>query len=470
MMIVVGSGIAGLSSAVFLKKEGYNVKVISKDVDGGSTPIAKGGMAVAISRDDSPIIHAEDTLKTGDGMCDVKTVEYVTSKAKEAVENLIKLGFEFDKGLRLEGGHSKRRVMHKTDETGRELYFFLLKKAKEMGIPIIEDTLLSLKVKDGKVKSLVLRSGEVEEDKVILATGGYGFLFKFTSNQPTNTGDGMAVAFRSGAYLSDMEFVQFHPTVTALDGEVFLMTETLRGEGAVLVNSKGERFTLKYDSRGELAPRDVLSRAIYIEYEKGNEVFMDLSGIECFEQKFPVVNAYLKRHGLTPKDKIKVFPGAHFVDGGIRVNIRGETNVVGLYAVGEVSDTGLHGANRLASNSLIEGLVFGYNISNYVDKWEGLGDPEDGIIERVNLSNGGKTISVDRIREINWSYLGVIRNGEKLKLASNIYSAIPSCPSEESNAMLVSALMARSALMREESRGNHYREDFPEKAKSWEGK
>ena len=467
MIYIIGSGIAGLSAAISLKLSGHKVTVISKKIDGGSTPIAKGGVAVAIGPDDSPELHAEDTIRVGDGLCDVKTVRYVTSEGKHAVETLESWGFQFDKGLRLEGGHSRRRVMYKTDETGGEIFKFLLKKAKCLGIPIIEDKVTDLIVKDNTVKGFITASRGIIDDaeKVVLATGGYSYLFKYTSTQSTNIGEGIAMAFKAGAIIGDMEFVQFHPTVANLDGETFLMTETLRGEGAKVINEKGERFLFNYHPKGELAPRDILSRAIYIEMLKGHKVYMDLREIEDFEKKFPVVSAYLARHGKDPKkDLIPISPAAHFVDGGVRVNIRGETSVRNLYAIGEVSDSGLHGANRLASNSLLEGLVFGVNLPNYIDlSWEGI-STDDGIVTSIKLVNDSQaSLSLEEVRELNWENLGIIRNHEKLSKLTSLYY-----PSENRPEILVSYLTALAADMRTESRGNHYREDYPYKDPRWE--
>ncbi|MGC9225890.1 L-aspartate oxidase [Caldivirga sp.] len=473
MIYVIGDGIAGLTAAISLKLHGYDTVVITKDVYGGSSYVSKGGIAAALSSDDSPELHAEDTVRVGDGLCDVNAVNYFVKEASYAIDTLVKWGFRFDEDLRLEGGHSRRRIHHKTDETGRELTSFLLKKAGDLGISIVKDRVLSLIVRDGKLRGFITESRGLVGDAnaLVLATGGYAYLWQYSSNPPTNMGDGIAMAFRAGALVSDLEFVQFHPTVTIINGETMLLSETLRGEGAILIDNNGVRFTFNYHKDGELAPRDVLARAVYTEIMKGRKVYMVFSNIKDFERKFPGVNKFLRRHGLSINSKIPVFPGAHFTIGGIRTNVKGETNIVDLYAIGEVSDTGFHGANRLASNSLLEALVMGINLPNYVNEpWEGP-STSDGKLINLKVPNGSSSLSIDEIRRINWELIGIVRHGEGLQRAMRMYAYHDMYSgTEESNAILLSYLTALSALIREESRGVHYRNDYPNRDSRWENK
>lgn len=450
MIVVMGSGIAGLSAALSLAMAKYEVVVVTKSVAGGSTPIAKGGIAAAIGRDDSPEVHFQDTVKTGKGLCDETSVRYFTHLGVKAVQTLMDLGFRFDMELWLEGGHSRRRVLHKTDETGGEIHKFLYHKVLEYNVRIVEATLLGIKVSQGRAKGVVTDKGEIEAEKVVIATGGYNYVFKYSTSFG-NVGEGIARAFEAGALVADMEMVQFHPTVTE-DG--FLMTETLRGEGAMLVNDKGERFAFKYDERGELAPRDVLARAIYLEYMRGNQVFLDLSPVKNLKERFPVVYRYLATHGL--KDRVKVVPAAHFTIGGILTNFKGQSSVENLFAVGEAADTGFHGANRLASNSLLEGLVMGLNLAEFVeDDWSGPKLRNDVVVE-VTLRERN-SVSLEEVREGNWRHLGIVRNGAELMEWLKELEGRTAQPWG-----LVSFLATYGALIRCESRGVHYREDCPE--------
>ena len=290
---------------------------------------------------------------------------------------------------------------------------------------------------------------------MVLATGGYNSIFKFATSRG-NLGEGIASAFLAGAAVADMEFVQFHPTVTE-DG--FLMTEALRGEGAKLINDKGERFAFAYDQRGELAPRDVLARAVYTEYLKGNEVFLDLSEVRELDKRFPVVSDYLRKRGLGTR--VKIVTAAHFTIGGVLTNAKGQTTLENLFAIGEAADTGLHGANRLASNSLLEGLVMGLNISDFIeDDWTGPKLKGNDLIEiEVRRAEG---LDLDSVKEGNWRHLGVIREGKSLGEWLKVLK------DRHGNAWsLVSYLATYSALMRRESRGSHYRSDYPQQDDSF---
>ncbi|MEM0173564.1 MAG: FAD-dependent oxidoreductase [Sulfolobaceae archaeon] len=467
MVIIIGAGIAGLSAAISLRKAGYSVKVIYETLF-NSSYYSKGGIAAARSPDDSPELHKLDTISVCEELCDPKVVDYFTKRAVEVVEELEKLGFKFDKELRLEGGHSRRRVHSVGDSTGRALLNFFINKVRELEIPLIQDRVIKLIVKDAKVKGILTENHvQVEDSRVVIATGGYSSLFSLSTNLNSSYGEGIAIAFREGTLISDMEFVQFHPTAAIVNNQVILITETLRGEGAEVINQNGERFLFKYHKRGELAPRDILARAIYEEILRGNKVFIDARKVKDVKEKFPDLYNILLKNGINLlKDLIPIYPAAHYTIGGIRVNYRGESNIYGLYAIGEVSDTGFHGSNRLASNSLTECLVQGFSLPLYIDSWEGL-YINDGEIYYYT-PHYGKDCNLGEIREINWRYLGIIRNGSGIKEALNYYHECNTIGNNRSsNAALVSSLLALSALYREESRGVHYRSDFPLKSEKF---
>jgi L-aspartate oxidase len=452
-----------MSAAISLKMRGFRVRILTKQ-ERGSTYWAKGGMASAVSEDDSAELHIKDTTEVGGGLCDERVVRHLVSLAPKAVEELKGWGFRFDRDLRLEAGHSRRRVLHVGDETGRALWDFLFRKVKELKIPLALDRLVKIKVIDGKVKGVYTeRGGFLEVEKVILATGGFAHLFSNTSNPPSSTGEGIAIACRAGAVISDMEFVQFHPTATKIGPQTLLLSETLRGEGARIVDQNGRRFVLDFDDRGELAPRDILSRIIYSHLLAGNRVFLDWSEIEDFHRKFPSLSLSLRDNG---SKRVEIFPVAHFTIGGIRVNERGESSVEGLYALGEVSDTGLHGANRLASNSLMEGLVMGVTIGDHIDQWVGLN--LDGQEFRTVVLTRGIKPGLERLRRDNWLHAGIVREGSMLRKYLNQLGDYDTCSlDEESNASLVSRMMVEAALLREESRGVHFRADFPNPDDGW---
>src|SRR5262245_14881108 len=382
--IVLGSGVAGLRAAIELARDG-RVAVLTKDrLDESNTEYAQGGVAVAMSDDDEISLHFEDTLKAGAGLCDEQAVRVLVEEGPRYITELIEWGARFDREggalqFTQEAAHSRRRILHANgDSTGREIVRALIAHArKQSNIELVAHAAtIGLIVEDGRCMGVrfidpnesLLR--EMHARSIVLATGGAGQIFAQTTNPSIATGDGMAMAYAAGAVMCDMEFVQFHPTALALDGAPrFLLSEALRGEGAILRNHEGEAFAGRYDERGELAPRDIVARAIVAEIERTGArhlgrywMYLDLTHLKAdfLRERFPNIFETCLRYGLDlTKDQLPVSPAAHYVMGGVRTDTRGRTTLAGLYAAGEVACTGVHGANRLASNSLLEGLVFG---------------------------------------------------------------------------------------------------------------
>src|SRR5215211_4523359 len=378
--IVVGSGIAGLRAAVEMASSGARVTVLTKDrTSESNTEYAQGGIAVALSEEDEVALHEEDTLNAGAGLCDARAVRVMVEDGPRYIQELISWGTEFDReGGRLvftrEAAHSRRRILHAHgDSTGREIVRSLIARARaEREIAFVAHAATeSLIVQDERVcgvrylDPLVRASRELRARAVVLASGGAGQVFLHTTNPQVATGDGMAMAYAAGAELADMEFVQFHPTALSVEGAPrFLLSEAMRGEGGVLRNSDGERFMERYDERLELAPRDIVSRSIVAEMRRtgSRNVFLDMTALDAdfLRMRFPKIDETCKAFGLNiATSQLPVSPASHYSMGGVRTDLWGRTTIPGLYAAGEVSCTGVHGANRLASNSLLEGLVFG---------------------------------------------------------------------------------------------------------------
>src|SRR5919199_194098 len=378
--IVIGSGIAGLRAAIEIARQGAHVTVLTKDrTHESNTEYAQGGIAVALSDEDEVALHEEDTLNAGAGLCDERAVRVMVEDGPSYIQELIDWGTEFDReGGRLvftrEAAHSRRRILHAHgDSTGREIVRALIARARaEREIAFVAHAATeSLLVVDGRVRGvryldpLVRAPRELWARAVVLASGGAGQVYLHTTNPPVATGDGMAMSFDAGAELSDMEFVQFHPTALNVEGAPrFLLSEALRGEGGVLRNAAGRRFMPRYDDAAELAPRDVVTRSIVAEMERTatRTVFLDMTAFDAayLRRRFPKIYSTCLRHGLAlAQEPIPVSPAAHSIMGGVRTDLEGRTTLPGLYAAGEVACTGVHGANRLASNSLLEGLVFG---------------------------------------------------------------------------------------------------------------
>ncbi|MCG9127293.1 L-aspartate oxidase [Candidatus Poribacteria bacterium] len=514
-VLIVGSGAAGLRAAL-AASENVDVILITKTTIKESNSIyAQGGIAVAMNIDDTIDLHVEDTCNAGCGLCDESAVETMVSEGIPRVSELVDWGANFDWEGTLprftqEAAHSRKRIVHKGDATGRETTDVLIQKVLENDrIQVISnafatDFITSIdNTANGKQKVChgvsVILNGEVKHlfaKATILASGGLGRIYPCTSNPEVATGDGFAAAWRAGCNMIDMEFVQFHPTTLYLDNAPsFLISEAVRGEGGRLVNIIGEQFMDKYHERGELAPRDVVSRAIQNEmYLTGFPcVYLDITykTKDYIIERFPTIYETTKKYGLDISiDLIPVRPGAHFMMGGVQTNIETETNIKGLYACGEVACTGVHGANRLASNSLLECLVYGVragkNAAEYASTILSSNIPELEIIsdkhvsEHIPFNSDLDIHSVkDAIRETLWENVGIERSEEGLEITlqdleiigSEIgYNYSMSEPLltnnidyfETINMLSTAWLITKSALIRTESRGGHYRDDYPE--------
>ncbi|MCB4204915.1 L-aspartate oxidase [Deferribacterales bacterium Es71-Z0220] len=493
--IVLGSGVAGLRAAVELSKQG-SVGIITKSFLGESnTEYAQGGVAVVLSDDDDIYLHYEDTIKAGDGLCDKDAVMTLVEEGPKYIKELIQMGAMFDMhgdhlSFTREAAHSVNRIIHaKGDATGHEIVRALKEYVSKIeNIDKVENYFIVDLIKCGNKICGVVAINENENSfhyfyskAVILATGGAGRLFERTTNPEVATGDGMAIAFRANATLKDMEFFQFHPTGLHIEGApAFLLSESMRGEGAVLRNIHKERFCHNYHEQGELAPRDIVSRAIFFEMQKTNSkfVYMDLTHIDSnyLKNRFPKIYSTCLNYGIDiTKDLIPVSPAAHYYMGGIETDIWGRTNIYGLYACGETACTGVHGANRLASNSLLEGVVFGARSAKaaIIDtKYDEPLKPVAPTTEKMDQSIDYKALKTE-LQRVMWENVSVIRNEKSLNTAINFIdkylnqflNATPfdRYSGEVRNMFVVGKLMAEAALARKGSRGGHFRDDYPEK-------
>ncbi|MEO2068375.1 MAG: L-aspartate oxidase [Desulfurobacteriaceae bacterium] len=479
--VIVGSGAAGLFCAITLSKLGLKVCVLTKETaDTGSTKLAQGGVAVALSKEDSPELHFSDTVKAGAGLVKTKTARILVEEGVKRVIDLIRMGANFEKeenGLlkfTKEAAHSVARIVYYKDKTGEEVERALLENYNQDLIEFAQ--VKELIVKDNRCYGVIY-----EKDGIIqaiyapitaIATGGAAGIYLKNTNPPTSTGDGIAIALRYGAKLQDLEFVQFHPTAFCDDSDCFLISEAVRGEGAILVDENGRRFMGDYHHLWELAPRDVVTRAI--ETQKricGGNVYLDFrpiesKGIDIFK-RFPTITSELLEKGLNPKkDLIPITPVAHYYIGGIAVDSFGRTSIEGLFAVGEASCTGVHGANRLASNSLLECFVFGERTAYGVYRdWQYL--HQDFCPVKLELKEkepiNKKEYSFKDVQDIMWNYVGIVRNAKSLTKAIDKLSEIANSNSswQVRNSATLGLAIAISAMRREESRGGHYRSDFP---------
>jgi L-aspartate oxidase len=491
--LVVGGGIAGLSAAIRLANVGTVLVVTKEELAESNTAYAQGGIAVAMGGVEDVRLHLEDTVNAGDGLVDREAARVLVEQGPARVEELLAWGTGFDREdgqlMRTrEGAHSLSRILHANgDATGREIAVSLLRHVR--GIERIElmewATTVDLLVAGGRVVGVSLLDGEgglrtVRSRAVLLASGGAGQVYSDTTNPAVATGDGIAMAYRAGAEVSDMEFYQFHPTAFSVAGAPrFLLSEALRGEGAWLVNSKGERFMERYHPLLELAPRDVVARAIAKEGLEG-EVYLDMRHVRGVDlaARFPGISRFLAGYGLElGRDLVPVRPAAHYLMGGVRTDVHGRTSLPGLFAAGEVACTGVHGANRLASNSLLEGLVFGALAAEAMEGQLVLGSGElvasAGVPPEAAMTGEAETERwIAELRALMWRDAGLLRDKAGLErarrgleeLAVTMPRGLFRRGVEARNLHLVAGLIVTAALGREESRGAHYRNDFTERS------
>ena len=490
--LVVGSGIAGLNFALKVAKYGRVTIVTKKEIMESNTNLAQGGIAAVTQKNDSVQLHIEDTLNVGSGLSNKRIVKLLAEKGPEAIRNLLLFGVNFDKEneelhLTTEGGHSMARVLHSGDSTGKEIEQAMTKRIRENeGIKVFENCVaIDLILKNRRcigARILDRKNREVcgiFARATILATGGIGYLYQNTTNPEIATGDGIAIALRAGAKIEDMEFVQFHPTtLNKLGAPHFLISEALRGEGAILVNDSGERFMLDYDSMGDLAPRDIISRTIFNELKNG-AVYLDIrhKGKSFILDRFPMIHQECLKYDIDiTEDLIPVSPAAHYICGGIKTNEYGETTIANLLAFGECTCTGVHGANRLASNSLLESVVFSslgaQRAKNCLNnKIEAPLQHKETVFFNVDAQELNYIKA--ELRTAMWDYVGIIRTEENMSLMLNKIehlnrrldtfsgNGVNTLFLEIKNMVTIANLVTKAAHIRKESRGTHFREDYP---------
>ncbi|ULL13338.1 L-aspartate oxidase [Paenibacillus sp. H1-7] len=493
-VMVIGAGIAGLFTAIKASESHKVLMVTKKSLLDSNTRYAQGGIAAVISDEDSPAYHIQDTLMAGAGLCSPSAVDVLVHEGPAGVQDLIRMGTQFDLedgefALTKEGAHSQRRILHAHgDATGAEIVRALSEKTKQdPNIEVWDDHfVIDLITENGECFGALVQKPDghkvfVRANATILCTGGAGQLFRYTTNPDIATADGVAIAYRAGALVQDMEFVQFHPTALCYPGAPrFLVSEAVRGEGAILRNINGERFMERYDPLLELAPRDIVARAIVNEMEltKSTFVYIDFTheSEETVKHRFPTIYEFCLNYGLDlSSDWIPVAPAAHYMMGGVHTDLYGETEVRRLFACGEVSSTGVHGANRLASNSLSEAIVFGRRIVERIQQLEPLQYTPAVSGDCTARTEHAKQPIVEKklkLQKVMLRYAGLKRTAsglekghEELKRQLSIFDTCLSKREEYefANMLTCALLTTQAAIIREESRGGHYREDFPQK-------
>ncbi len=502
--IIIGSGIAGLFSALLAKDIGKVLIITKSDINASNTKYAQGGIAASIGHQDSPDLHFQDTMAAGAGLCDPAAVRVLADEAAESIADLIRLGVPFDTvngeiALTREAAHSVPRILHAGgDATGEHIETTLSQQVERSHIKILEYCLaVEVLLGEGRilgVRVLDIRSGSMEEFEcrfLILATGGAGKLFKYTTNSEIATGDGIPLAYQAGAEIIDMEFFQFHPTAVRLPGvPPFLISEAVRGEGGILRNVEGDAFMSNYAQEAELAPRDIVARAIVAEMKKtgSDRVFLDVTHLSSrlITTRFPTIYSFCLSHGLDiTKGLIPVAPAAHYMMGGVKTNTWGETNIPGLFADGETACTGIHGANRLASNSLLETLVFARRI---LERTRGMLSSESALTS-MPASSGAirlperpkarsrRSPTISNLQALMWDCVGIVRSKDPLSECVTTLAAwekilkgkpVDRASGELTNLVMTGRFIAEAALIREESRGAHFRNDFPQPDPVWQ--
>src|SRR3954470_23391718 len=489
--LVIGSGVAGLHTAWRASQHGEVLLLTKRSLFDSATAYAQGGIAAALGAGDSPKLHRQDTLAAGAALCDAAAVQVLVEEGPARVRELQTAGAEFDLDpagellLGREAAHSTNRIVHAHgDQTGAEVARTLIARVRaSKRIKVLEHTrVLDLIVSRGACvgvhASVKGKAVDILAEGTVLATGGCGQVFRYTTNPVVATGDGFAIAHRAGVTLADMEFVQFHPT--ALDtpeNPLALISEAVRGEGALLVNEHGDRFMVKEHKLAELAPRDVVARAIFRQ-QKTSRVYLDARKLgRGFAKRFPGIFALCGARGIDPrKDLIPVTPAAHYMMGGIVTDLIGHSTMPRLYAVGEVARTGVHGANRLASNSLLEGLVFAERVARDLANVAPLKtEPTTKPWQVPPLTDRGAAhVAAERIRTVMWTHVAITRTAKGLRTAladlSDIEQRLPTGATEELNLVQTAKLITEAALLRKESRGGHYRTDFPRAKSRWRGR